>query len=459
MFENIRRNLSYKLKELEFRIQTWRRAREISRAYGSGPQKTVHHKLLNRKAVKIGSISLLAAVMVWGLIKTVSFPPLAAQQTSPGKDSPPPETDMLQSKPDKPQVKRSEPVPEKSRIAAVTDTTEVKTAPDTVTVAVASVDSIPEQKTNQISSVKDTSSTVIDRILSSLPPKSSADFMILANKAEKVLYLLKSGTGRMELFRAYPMASGEHEGPKRTSGDKKTPEGTYFIIGRKERSELSSIYGPIAFVLNYPNRNDKSEKRTGQGIWIHGSEYLNSPPEYTAGCLALANSDVLELADILGSGFAVPVVIISGNKGDAHLSEINFPFIESRRKQFLDRYHSHGKLLEQRVMDWKTAWESKDIETYTTFYNTKDFLEGSQEWDAFRARKLRTFSIYDTIEITVSKFFLTELSDSRAVVKFRQVYSTNLNRMVNGKRLVFVKEQDTWKISREGTFPEEELLL
>ncbi|MFW6244254.1 MAG: L,D-transpeptidase family protein [Fibrobacterota bacterium] len=458
MLENIRRNLSYKLKELEFRIQTWRRAREISRAYGSGSQQPAPHKLLSKKAVQFGSISLIAAVTVWGMIKMISLPPLAAQQTLSDKSSTPPETDLLQGEPDRPQQKVSEPDPENTEIAAVSDTIEGKTAPDTVEVATA-FDSIPEQKTTRASPVKDTSMPLIDQILSSMPPKSSADFMILANKAEKVLYLLKSGTGRLELFRAYPMASGEQEGRKRTSGDKKTPEGSYFIIGRKERSELSSIYGPIAFVLNYPNKNDRSENRSGQGIWIHGSEYLDSPPEYTAGCLALANSDVLELADILGSGFAVPVVIISGKKGKAHLSEIDLQSLESRRKQFLQRYLSQEKLLKQLVMDWKSAWESKDIEKYESFYDTADFLEGSQGWDAFRARKLRTFSIYDTIDITVSKFILIELSQSRAVVKFRQVYSTNLNRMVNGKRLVFVKEQDTWKISREGTFPEEELLL
>ncbi|MFP4164350.1 MAG: L,D-transpeptidase family protein [Chitinispirillaceae bacterium] len=438
MLENIKTILSFKLKELEFRFQTWKRAREISRAYGNSLQESKPRKPRIGKIIKICSISSFALLLVIGLIKVFSFlPSLAAQQPPSGSRSHQ-KTEQVENKsvddstPHDPSAKQIE-------VAQISDTAQqVKE------------DTVPE---------KDTSISVIDHLLAAMPPNSAADYMILSNKATKTMYLLKSGKGRFRIISAYAMASGQQQGRKRTFGDKKTPEGIYYIVGRKEESELSSIYGPIAFVLNYPNQKDRSEKRTGQGIWIHGSEYPDSPPEYTAGCLALANSDILELAETIGFGFAVPVVIISGTEGKAHASEIDFHQMETQRKKISDEYQSQQKVLKQVVTDWKTAWESEDIETYSTFYDTSRFREGNQRWEAFRARKVRTFSIYDTINIEISKFALTSLSESRAVVKFRQVYATNLNRMVNGKRLVFRKRKDAWKIVREGTFPQEELLL
>jgi murein L,D-transpeptidase YafK len=52
------------------------------------------------------------------------------------------------------------------------------------------------------------------------------------------------------------MATGSQQGQKVTAGDKRTPEGLYLIIERKERYQLSSIYGPLAYVLDYPNEEE-----------------------------------------------------------------------------------------------------------------------------------------------------------------------------------------------------------
>ena len=106
------------------------------------------------------------------------------------------------------------------------------------------------------------------------------------------------------------MAIGENEGVKIREGDKKTPEGIYFIIGRKERSELNKMYGPLAFVLNYPNEEDRKRGRTGNGIWIHGTN-PDSIPLQTRGCLELENVNILELGMHLKTGIGTPIVIIN----------------------------------------------------------------------------------------------------------------------------------------------------
>ena len=99
-------------------------------------------------------------------------------------------------------------------------------------------------------------------------------YMILADKYHRILYLLKQGQKRWGVIKTYPIAVGENEGKKQREGDKKTPEGLYFMVDKKTRTELVSTYGtdvaanygPHAYVLNYPNRQDLKEGRGGSGI-------------------------------------------------------------------------------------------------------------------------------------------------------------------------------------------------
>src|SRR3989338_108056 len=63
---------------------------------------------------------------------------------------------------------------------------------------------------------------------------------------------------------------GKNSGDKEIAGDMKTPVGVYKIIAAKNDDELAPMYGPKAFVLNYPNALDKKSGKTGSGIWIHG---------------------------------------------------------------------------------------------------------------------------------------------------------------------------------------------
>ena len=292
-------------------------------------------------------------------------------------------------------------------------------------------------------------------------PTDISDFLIFADKSAKVLYLFRSARGRWEIERAFPMATGERHGSKLVEGDKKTPQGTYFIVGRKDRRELSvsPLYGPVAFVLNYPNEEDRRAGRTGHGIWIHGSERVTVPPQHTAGCLALSNPDILELGNLLGTGVATPVIIVSGTEGKKHLADINFQNLRAERERIRRSHDDMQAQFEVIVNNWKSAWESKNIEAYSQFYSITTFRDGAQRWDAFRERKLRTFQIYSTIEIDISDIVLTDLTENSATVKFIQVYKTNLNRLENAKRLFFTKVQGEWKITRESTFPKEEFFL
>jgi murein L,D-transpeptidase YafK len=275
------------------------------------------------------------------------------------------------------------------------------------------------------------------------------------------MYLLKPGPDGWDVARAFPVATGENDGRKAVEGDKKTPEGVYFIVGRKHRSELTHMYGPAAFITDYPNEQDRREQRTGHGIWIHGSERGNLPPFFTQGCVATSNPEILEFASLMGRDWAgTPVVIVSGEEeARKHLASVDFGAIKTRRSEVISHYNEKQAEFEKLVNGWKAAWESRDIEKYSSFYLTSSFMEGSTKWDAFRYRKSRLFNAYSAIYVDLSNITLTEYTENAATVKIHQVYNTNVgNKMENAKRLIFRKDQGNWKIYREIPFPKEELL-
>lgn len=284
------------------------------------------------------------------------------------------------------------------------------------------------------------------------------NYLLLANKASRTMWVFLKKDNSWSLFRTYYMAVGEKDGMKIMAGDKKTPEGSYFIIGRKERSELHKMYGPLAFVLNYPNEEDKKHGRTGNGIWIHGTN-PDSIPLKTRGCLELENRNILELGSYLKTGIGTPVVIVNNNNIQDPLTIPDFKKIEIERNRAIAKYKKQRDFFVSLLEKWKYAWESKDIENYAIFYNKDTFIGQGLDWGAWKERKSRTFEIYSEIEISLDKLFLADISESTAVMKFMQGYKSDLLHVVNGKKLNLVKSKGSWKIYQENTFPQEELLL
>jgi len=153
--------------------------------------------------------------------------------------------------------------------------------------------------------------TPLDYVFAPFPAIEEHDemqFLIVADKYDRVIHLLKNQRGTWGIIKSYPVAIGAAAGRKELQWDKKTPEGNYFIVSRKEDAELNEIYGPLAYVLNYPNPEDRIAGRTGNGIWIHGTVPGKVPVD-TKGCLEMHNNNILKLADYIGSGDLIPVVI------------------------------------------------------------------------------------------------------------------------------------------------------
>jgi len=158
-------------------------------------------------------------------------------------------------------------------------------------------------------------------------------YMIVVDKFHRILYLLRQGTTRWGVFRVYPVAIGENEGAKLREGDRRTPQGLYFMVRKRYQAEMVRSYGrtvaaqfgPHAFVLNYPNRHDTAARRTGSGIWIHGT-FDNTIPIVSRGCVSMHNTYAEELYSFIGDGLLTPVILIEERHSDLknliNLSEI-----------------------------------------------------------------------------------------------------------------------------------------
>jgi murein L,D-transpeptidase YafK len=122
---------------------------------------------------------------------------------------------------------------------------------------------------------------------------------VVVNKSERKLQLLRNG----EVLRTYKIALGlRPEGHKEFEGDFRTPEGQYRLSRRNPNSEYF-----LSIQIDYPNDRDvararKQGVRPGGAIMIHGQPNVPRKPrdyysnvDWTEGCIAVSNSDMVEI--------------------------------------------------------------------------------------------------------------------------------------------------------------------
>lgn len=434
MFEKVQNSILFFLKNIQFTLRTWKNAIEIARAYDhvSKDMRAGSQRVLRKRApaVAIAGLIIIAGAGTAGYLAVNVFHiiPVKKEVTKRSK-KPKNEITKKPAATGKNMVQSGKEASKKTQLFQ-------SVPPDTLRKIIK-----PEVKIFGIESVSDTNTY----------------FILVANKAVKSLYVLqKQDTWRV--IKEYDIAIGDQEGRKQTAGDRRTPEGSYFIVGRKERSELNIIYGPLAYVLNYPNEEDRREGRTGQGIWIHGTDPDSLPLE-TRGCLEMNNSDLVELSLLLKRGIGTPITIIYDEKMTDPVSVPDYSLLQERRGTILLDHEQKVSEFSTFVQKWKSAWEGKKIDEYEMYYDTSRFKAQGMTWTEWKERKLRTFGLYDTIAISIHNVLVTDVDENTSVIKFIQQYKTNVNSIENGKKLNLVKINDFWKITGESTCPKEELLL
>ena len=130
-----------------------------------------------------------------------------------------------------------------------------------------------------------------------------ADF-VLVKKSDRKMYLYSNG----KVIKEYKIdLGGNTKGAKTQEGDKKTPEGLYYLDYKNIRSRFyRSIH------ISYPNKQDienakKMGVKPGGAIMIHGQVpkkgnsmlWFQTVGNWTAGCIAVSNRDMDEIWSLI----------------------------------------------------------------------------------------------------------------------------------------------------------------
>lgn len=241
------------------------------------------------------------------------------------------------------------------------------------------------------------------------------------------------------LVRDYYVSTGRANGNKVLRGDLRTPEGVYFITSHIPSSALPDKYGSGAFPLNYPNELDRRLGKTGDGIWLHGTEttFYSRPPLDSEGCVVLPNIDLEQAAAFIRPG-VTPLVIT------ARVEWVDEPAWRRERQELLDALRL-----------WVEDWTGGDVERYLSHYAADFWSPGFdlKKWQA-RKRAVAGGKTFQQVELSNLSLFAYPQSASNGrdmvVASFRQHYRSNNFNSDMGKRLYLTRESGRWRVLYEG---------
>jgi murein L,D-transpeptidase YafK len=108
---------------------------------------------------------------------------------------------------------------------------------------------------------------------------------ILIYKQENILYVLNN---KNDILSQYKVRIGKNTKCKSKEGDQATPCGEYKITRIRKHPKYK-----IFMDINYPNKKDKEEGKTGNLIGIH-QWYPKDPIKYSQGCITVLNDGEIE---------------------------------------------------------------------------------------------------------------------------------------------------------------------
>lgn len=205
----------------------------------------------------------------------------------------------------------------------------------------------------------------------------SIQHVVITEKDEKNMKLYDTTT-QLESFHLN-VFTGEVGGDKKVEGDLKTPIGAYEL--KRRITTVDPFYGPMAITTNYPNSYDKSQGKTGHGIWIHGLPLNQERDDFTQGCIAIDNEQILNLDKTID--IKKSILVVSEKK------------LEPVSKDDIS-------VVLANVFAWRDAWKYSDLDDYLNFYSAEFKRANGESLEEFSKYKKRLFKRNEkkTIEFT-----------------------------------------------------------
>jgi murein L,D-transpeptidase YafK len=292
---------------------------------------------------------------------------------------------------------------------------------------------IMELNQNQNMDLKPKTFSKIPASFISLGREPSAYALIVEKLQHKLSVYRTNQLGEYEIVKTYQAVTGKKQGDKQSTGDKRTPEGIYFITGKIIGGKLPAKYGPGALTLDYPNIFDQRSSKTGYGIWIHGvkDDTRIDKAFDTDGCVALKNQDWLDL--------------------EKYISPLETPVIITKEMLLLD---SPNELEEKKLAittmlnSWKKSWENSEFVSYLNFYSDsfKTLGINKNQWIQMKSNISSVRKGKINIEISDPKILSFE---DQIFVSFLQRYKSPEKEDFGRKFLYLRKENNEYKIISE----------
>ena len=262
-------------------------------------------------------------------------------------------------------------------------------------------------------------------------------YAILVDQSLSRIYVYRNENGMPLLETDYFISIGLKGFGKQRRGDQKTPIGVYHVTRYIDDEELPDLYGLGAFPVNYPNVWDARNKRTGGGIWIHGtpSHTYNRAPWSSNGCVVVSNPDFTSIDRYIDEANNTPVIITESVNW---LSE--------------EQWREKQKAMLQQMTRWISDWESNDHQRYISHYSKQQFhaygrdykqWEGHKRW-VNRDRKT------DRVEFSNLAIFKYPGEQNLVMMQYDQDYQSNNLNVSSPKELFWKQQGGAWKIVYEG---------
>ncbi|MFT5590010.1 MAG: murein L,D-transpeptidase YafK [Bradyrhizobium sp.] len=261
-------------------------------------------------------------------------------------------------------------------------------------------------------------------------------FALVVDTKRSRLYVYQNTRGQIKLMTDYYITQGKLGSNKLKEGDQKTPVGVYYITGRLASNRLPDFYGAGALPINYPNEWDRTNGRSGSGIWLHGtpSNSYSRPPLASDGCVVLTNPDLIKLFRAVDPG-KTPVVISE---------QVEFV---SRKALTIERDAADG-LLEE----WKRDLESLSTSRFMNNYSAQFKSAMGEDLATWSSKHVQMMAGITAINVKLQDVTLFAYPGYKGLIvsTFTQASDLGKRHTSQRKRQYWAKEGLSWKIVYEG---------
>jgi murein L,D-transpeptidase YafK len=256
-------------------------------------------------------------------------------------------------------------------------------------------------------------------------------YVFLVDKGQRKLFVYERQGSTIRLADEFDTDIGKNDGAKTKRDDHKTPEGIYFLEDHLKSPQIPfETYGKQAFTTNYPNFFDQLQNKTGYGIWLHAIPDTVPLTRGSRGCVVVRNEVIQKLEKYIKLK-ETPIIIFD------HVDYVSPEDHAKRTLEYRDWLNT-----------WKSAWETKDLNKYLSFYDER-FKAPGFNYKTWVAHKTNLKDKYEFIKVDLSQPFLL-LHRDQLIIKTLQKYTSNQHTDYGVKTLyVTIDKNKNHKIVRE----------